>query len=122
MSTDHDGLFPAAGLYTPGRVELALQRSLEAAKAGGALIDTDEGLAAGALVAARALDRAEALPDKSSVYAIAQLMRPYQDALHALGLPVERAPVPAPAAVAERAGHTPGADLLRDLFGTPAAD
>jgi hypothetical protein len=118
--SNDDGLFPAAGLYSPGRVELALQRSLEAAKTSGALIDTDEGLAAGALVAARALDRAEALPDKSSVYAIAQLMRPYQDALHALGLPVERAPVPAPTAVADRNGQSSGDDLLRDLFGTPS--
>lgn len=75
-----------------GRTEAGLHKALEAAARDGVVVDLDGGLVAAALVAARALDRAEALPDKSAVYAVAQLLPPFQKALHGLRLPQELAP------------------------------
>jgi hypothetical protein len=111
-----EALFDAPRLPT-GRVEKGLQRSVAAGRTAGTLVDEDEGLIEGAFVAARALDRAETLPDKSAVYAIAQLMRPYQDALNALRLPAALTPAtpPAPEPGNGRSGLE---DLLRDSFGT----
>jgi hypothetical protein len=119
-----EGLFEVPEVVTgpagPGRVEAGVLRSVNAAWNNGKLIDEDAGMVEGALLAARALDRAERLPDKSAVYAVAQLMRPWQDAMHALRLPEEVSPVPAPRALAaETSDGTP--NWLRDL-GTPRTD
>jgi hypothetical protein len=76
VTTDADGGLFAVPERPAGRVEKGLQRSVAAGRAAGTLVDEDEGLIEGAFVAARALDRAETLPDKSAVYAVAQLMRP----------------------------------------------
>src|SRR5205085_2749628 len=78
------------------RAEAGLMKALQAAAADGSILELDAGLVSAALVAARALDRAEALADKSAVYAVAQLLPPYQKALHGLRLPAEVAPVGAP--------------------------
>jgi hypothetical protein len=111
-----EALFDAPRLPA-GRVETALGVSVEAGKAAGTLVAEDEGLIAAAFVAARALDRAETLPDKSAVYAVAQLMRPYQDALNALRLPAALTPA-APPAPDPGNGRSGLEDLLRDSFGT----
>jgi hypothetical protein len=111
-----EGLFAAPQLPA-GRVETALRVSVTAGREAGTLVAEDEGLIGAAFVAARALDRAERLPDKSAVYAVAQLMRPYQDALNALRLPAALTPVAPPAPVAaDSRSSTP--DWLRDAFGT----
>jgi hypothetical protein len=114
--TEAAGLF-AVPARAAGRVEQALGVSVAAGRDAGTLVAEDEGLIAAAFVAARALDRAETLPDKSAVYAVAQLMRPYQDALNALRLPAALAPAtpPAPEPGNGRSGLE---DLLRDSFGT----
>lgn len=111
-----EGLFDVPRLPT-GRVEKSLEVAVKAGRDAGTLVDEDEGLIAAAFVAARALDKAEVLPDKSSVYAVAQLMRPFQDALNALRLPAALSPVspPAPAQESQRSTE----DWLRDAFGTP---
>ena len=98
MSVDGDqgGLFDVpelAGLPNARRTEAGLLAALQAATRDSLIRDVDAGLVGAALVAARALDRAEALPDKTAVYAVAQLLPPYQKALHGLGLPLEPAPV-----------------------------
>jgi hypothetical protein len=121
MSDADDGaLFPVAAVDTapPGRAELAVRRTLEAGYEAAIIGDTDAGMAEGALIAARALDCAERLPDKSRVYAVAQLMRPYQDALHALRLPAELSPASVPSQPAEN-GQAGTPEWLRDAFGTP---
>jgi hypothetical protein len=101
-----------------GRVERGLQKSVDAGRDAGTLVAEDEGLIAAAFVAARALDKAENLPDKSAVYAIAQLMRPYQDALNALRLPAALTPV-TPPAPAPSDGHSSTPDWFHDAFGKP---
>jgi hypothetical protein len=111
-----DALFETPRLPA-GRVERGLQVSVDAGREAGTLVAEDEGLIAAAFVAARALDKAENLPDKSAVYAIAQLMRPYQDALNALRLPAALTPV-TPPAPAPADGHSSTPDWLRDAFGT----
>lgn len=98
------------------RAEAGLMRALEAAAASDRLDETTAGLVGGALIAARALDRAEALPDKTAVYAVAQLLPPFQRALEGLGLTVD---------MARPAGDTPppaaGApSWVSDEFGTPS--
>jgi hypothetical protein len=75
------------------RAEAGLARALEAAAASAVIGPVDAALAAAALIAARALDRAEAQHDKTAIYAIAQLLPPYQRALHGLRLPAEVTPV-----------------------------
>lgn len=115
-----DGLFDVEELVVPhtaGRVEAGLGRALEVAVTEGVVVELDAGLVAGALVAARALDRAEGLPDKSAVYAVAQLMRPYQDALHALRLPAEVAPTAGPRLPDTAAGADGPPSWLGDAFG-----
>lgn len=111
-----DALFEAPRLPA-GRVEAGLRTSVAAGRDAGTLVDEDEGLIAAAFAAARALDRAETLPDKSAVYAIAQLMRPYQDALNALRLPAALTPA-TPPAPAPADSHSSTPDWLRDAFGT----
>ena len=82
----------AAPLPNARRTEAGLHAAILAAVDQGVVIELDAGLVAAALVAARALDRAEALPDKTAVYAVAQLLPPFQRALHGLRLPAETAP------------------------------
>jgi hypothetical protein len=98
-----------------GRAEAGLARALRQAVDDGVLVELDGGMIGAALIGARALDRAEALPDKSAVYAIAQCLPPYQKALHALRLPAEVAPVAAPSLPSSGSDDAP--DWLRD-FGT----
>ena len=102
-----------------GRVEAGVRVAIEAAISAGRLDSLDAGMIEGALLAARTLDRAETLPSKSAVYAIAQLMRPWQDAMHALRLPEEVAPSTGLAVSAKEDSPTGAPDWLRDAFGTP---
>lgn len=78
------------------RAEAGLYLALKAAERDGVIRDIDAGMVAAALMAARTLDRAEGLPDKTAVYAMAQALPPYQRILHGLRLPAEVAPVTAP--------------------------
>jgi len=110
--------FDAAGLTGAGRNETAAARALKAGFEAAIIGDTDAGMAEAALTAARALDVAERLPDKSRVYAVAQLMRPYQDALHALRLPTELSPTSVPTQPDVK-DQTSTPDWLRDAFGRP---
>lgn len=110
-----EGLFEVPQLPA-GRVAASLEVAVRAGRDAGTLVAEDEGLIAAAFVAARALDRAETLPDKSAVYAVAQLMRPFQDALNALRLPAALTPASPPPPAAESQTATP--EWLRDAFGT----
>ena len=115
-----DALFDVPDEPVPGgRVEVGVRVAIRAAIDKGRLDDLDAGMIEGALLAARTLDRAETLPSKSAVYAIAQLMRPWQDAMHALRLPEEVAPSTGLAAAAPTESQTGAPDWLRDAFGTP---
>jgi hypothetical protein len=96
-----------------GRCEVALHLALTAGARDGTVVEVDAGLAAAALVAARALDRAERM-DKPA-YAVAALLTPYREALHALRLPAAIGPAPAALPAAEGPTGTP--DWLRDAFG-----
>lgn len=82
----------AAPLPNARRAEAGLHAALVKAQEDGVVVQLDAGMVAGALVCARALDRAEALPDKTAVYAVAQVFPQFQRALHALRLPAEYAP------------------------------
>jgi hypothetical protein len=101
-----------------GQAEAGLAHALKHAADEGIVTDLDAGAVGAALVAARALDRADRLPDKSAVYAIAQSLTPYRELLHALRLPTAIAPggVPLPTA-AEGSPTVP--TWLSDQFGTP---
>lgn len=74
------------------RAEAGLHAALVQAERDGVIQQLDAGMVAGALICARALDRAEALPDKTAVYAVAQVFPQFQRALHALRLPAEYSP------------------------------
>jgi len=96
VTEDQGGLFEVPELAGPPRArrnEEAVHAALAAGIRDKLVRDVDGGLAATALSLARALDRAEALPDKSAVYAVAQVAPQLQKALHGLGLPLEAAPV-----------------------------
>jgi hypothetical protein len=110
-----------------GRAEAALYRSLQAGAADGTLHEVDAALAAAALVAARGLDAAErgsqTVTKAGQVrntgpqpYAIAALLTPYRDALHALRLPT--AIVPADSVPLPGNGQTDLSQLLGEHFGT----
>lgn len=101
-----------------GAVEAGVRRALAAGAEAMIVGPTDAALAEAAVVAGRALDRANRLPDKSAVYAVAQLMRPFQDALHALRLPAEVAPAAVPPSSGAERPSSLG-DLLGDAFGRP---
>jgi len=120
VSDDQGGLFDVpelAPLPNAGRVEAGLMLALREAARVETLQEVDGGLVAAALAGARALDRAEALPDKSAVYAVAQLLPPYQKALHGLGLPLERSPVGGPAVPVPTPDASGAPSWLRDEFG-----
>ncbi len=120
MTADAPGLFDVpelTALPNAGRAEAGLLLALQAAAKDEVIQEVDGGLVAGALVAARALDRAEALPDKTAVYAVAQLLPPYQKALHGLGLPLERAPAGGPAVPVPGGQGADAADWLGDHLG-----
>jgi hypothetical protein len=118
---------PQAGLFdvpeltalpNARRAEAGLIKALEAAAASAVIGPIDAALAAGALVMARALDRAEAMPDKSAVYALAQAFPPYQRALHGLRLPAEVAPAAVPPEAPNAAGTGAGVpEWLSDELG-----
>lgn len=113
-------LFEVEELERPlgnGRVEAGTHRAIVEAEKLGKLLPEHAGLVAAALAAARTLDRAERLPDKSAVYAVPQIMRPYQDAMHALGLPQEVAAVPAAGARLPAESQGQGASWLSDELG-----
>lgn len=115
-----DALFEVPDEPVPGgRVEAGVKVAIEAAVDAGRLDKLDAGMIQGALLAARTLDRAETLPSKSAVYAIAQLMRPWQDAMHALRLPEEVAPASGLSAAAATESQSGEPSWLRDAFGTP---
>lgn len=122
MSVDEDGaglfeLTPAAAGRT-GAVERQLRAAIDAGKAAGRLDEQIDGpLAESAIVAARHLDVLGRLPTHKGAYAIAALLTPWRECLHALRLPTafevgDGPPLPA-------GGAPSGADSLRDLFGTP---
>lgn len=98
------------------RAEAGLMFALEEAAGAGRLDTTTAGLVGGALIAARALDRAEALPEKTAVYAVAQLLPPFQRALEGLGLTVDQAR-PAGDTTPPAAGAP---SWVSDEFGTPS--
>jgi hypothetical protein len=120
VSTDEGALFGEEEVTGApmGAVEAGVRRALAAGLEAMIVGPTDAALAEAAVVAGRALDRANRLPDKSAVYAVAQLMRPFQDALHALRLPAEVTPAAVPSAPAENSPSSLG-DLLGDALGRP---
>jgi hypothetical protein len=101
-----------------GRVEAGLAAALRAAESAGTIVAEDAGLIGAALVAARALDTAER--SAKPAYAVAALLTPYRECLHALRLPAQVAPAGAarPPAAAEGQGDEP--QWFRDAFGTPS--
>jgi hypothetical protein len=122
--TVSDALFDVEELAVParaGRAEAGLGAALKAAADAELILDVDAGLVAAALIAARALDRAEAMPDKSAVYAVAQLLPPYQKALHALRLPAEAAPVAGRVPAGPATEGAGGPSWLGDTFGPRAS-
>lgn len=130
MSEDQGQLFDVPELSAPppermGRAEAALYRSVQAGRDAGTLVGEDAALIGASLVAARGLDAAErggvskaGTRTGPQPYAIAALLTPYREALHALRLPAAIEPVhttgePRPAsAVPENL-----ASLLGDQFG-----
>jgi hypothetical protein len=102
---------PAGGM---GRAESAL---LQALKAADHLDDIDAGLVGAALVAARALDKAELQPGTKGGYLVAQLLKPYQEALAGLRLPAAMLPAGGPAGVPKPGVPDNVAQLLGDAFG-----
>ncbi len=120
VTADQPGLFGVAELAPrpdARRVEAGLHRALAAGLAGRIIGPADAALAAAALATARALDRAEALPDKTAVYAIAQLLPPFQRALHGLRLPAELTPATVPAAEPPAGEGADAGDWLSDQLG-----
>jgi hypothetical protein len=120
--TDDGALFGVSELHVDvgrvGRAEAGLARALEAAREAGTIVAEDAGLIGGALIAARALDKAERM-DKPA-YAVAALLTPYREALHALRLPAAIAPAPVRAPEPGNSQDGPP-EWFRDAFGTPTA-
>lgn len=118
MSVDQgDALFGLTELSPspaarPGGCEVALHRALAAGVADGTVLEVDAGLAAAALVAARALDQADRM--SKPAYAVAALLTPYRETLHALRLPAAIVPG-GPALPQPGPAETP--EWLRDAFG-----
>lgn len=105
--------------HRAGPAEAGLRAALERARTDGIVTVLDAGAIGAALLAARALDRADRLPSKTAVYAIAQSLTPYRELLHALRLPAAIAPggVPLPTADVDGSGVP---SWLSDEFGTPS--
>lgn len=126
MTDEQAALFDVPELAEPepaamGRTEAGLYRAIQAGRDAGTLMSEDSGLIGGALVAARGLDAAERGPRGKpgpQPYAIAALLTPYREALHALRLPAAIEPAktngePRPAA----ASPADLSSLLGDAFG-----
>jgi hypothetical protein len=110
----------AAAQRRVGRAEAGLMRALAAAQEDGMLLPVHAGVAGAALVAARALDQAEAHGGPKTPYAVQAAMPSLLEACWALGIPVKVSPVPSaskPLPAPEPADDRP--DWLRDAFGTP---
>jgi hypothetical protein len=119
MSEEQGALFgvPELAPVDPrrgGAAEAGLRRAIDGADH---LIDEDAGLIGAALIAARALDAADRMPDAKRGYLIAQLMRPYQDALAGLRLPAAVEPAGGPRGVPQPGAPVDVASLLGDAFG-----
>lgn len=99
-----------------GRHELALEVAVAAAEKAEKLKAEHAGMVTNARAGARALDVAERMGAKG-VYAVSQLMRPFQDTLQALGLP--EAPTSDPDQPPAGGGLGVPSDWLRGEFGTP---
>jgi hypothetical protein len=114
------GLFDVpelAPLPNARRAEAGLTKALEEAAASSIIGPTDAGLVAAALVAARALDGAEAIRDpKDRAYAVTALMPPLQRALHGLRIPSEVTPADVPPEV-PAASASGAASWLSDELG-----
>jgi hypothetical protein len=97
VSEDQAGLFDVAELAplpNARRAEAGLMAALRAAETAHSIGPMDGGLVAAALIAARALDGAEAIASpKDRAYAVTALLPPLQKALHGLRLPAEVTPV-----------------------------
>jgi len=96
-----------------------LTKAVQAATRDGRLITEDGGLVAAAMVAARALDDADAVRGLKGGYLVAQLMTPYREALHALRLPAEVEPADEPRPPAAGGDGQGAPSWLSDEFGTP---
>lgn len=121
MSEDQGGLFDVpelAPLPNARRAEAGLTKALAEAAAAHIIGPTDAGLVAAALVAARALDGAEAIRDpKDRAYAVTALMPPLQRALHGLRIPSEVTPADVPPDPAPTGGGLGAPDWLSDELG-----
>lgn len=119
MTEPGDALFDVPELAIDvgrvGRVEAGLARALAAASNAGTIMAEDAGLIGAALVAARALDVAER--SAKPAYAVAALLAPYRECLHALRLPAAIAPAPPAPAGPKSSGEAP--EWFHDAFGTP---
>lgn len=109
VSSDRE---PAGGR---GRTEQLLDRAIAWGEKDGPLEQQDAGLVGGARVAARALDAAEKLGGKGSVYAVSALLTPYRELLAAL-----RLPAPTEGVGSKSLGAEAQAWMERE-FGTPGA-
>lgn len=109
---DVDEKAPAGG---KGRTEQLLDKAVAWGEVSGPLEQQDAGLVGGARVAARALDAAEGLGGKASVYAVSALLTPYRELLAALRLP---APVEGMAGKGAAIGAEAQA-WMAENFGTP---
>lgn len=126
VSEDQEALFADApelgALPNAGRAEAGLMLALTAGRDARIIGPTDGGLVAAALIAARALDSAEAIRDpKDRAYAVTALMPPFQRALHGLRLPAEVSaadiPPDPPGGGDPAGGGAAGADWLSDQLG-----
>lgn len=122
--TADDALFDvpelAADITKLGRAEAGLIRAVRAGEVSGTLIAVDAAAVGAALIAARALDRADkplGLGNVKDGYLVAQLLTPYREMLHSLRLPAALTPAaPPPPDPGNGQDQTP--DWLRDAFGT----
>jgi hypothetical protein len=120
VTEDGPALFDVAELRPrprEGRAEAGLRAALEAASSAAIVGPVDAALAAAALIAARALDDAETLPAHKVPYAVAQLLPPYQRALHGLRLPAEVTPVTETPAEVPAPNGDAAPSWMRDAFG-----
>lgn len=121
MNDDQGGLFEVAELAplpNARRAEAGLMAALRAAETAHSIGPMDGGLVAGALIAARALDGAEGIPNaKDRAYAVTALLPPFQKALHGLRLPAEVTPVQEGPVEVPTGGGVEPASWLGDALG-----